>query len=198
MTAYQKIENYFNKESTFNLGINQLRSLLESTELKEEWKWSFPTYTLKGENVVSISNFKNHFGIWFFQGALLEDSRNLLHNNQEGKTQAMRCLKYTSNDELDARVVTAYLLEAIDNCKKGKKITFTKSSATFTIPTELNEVFTHNPALKNSYFSLTLGRQKEYAVHIDGAKRPETRIRRLKKCIPMIQSGTGLNDKDKK
>ena len=41
----------------------------------------------------------------------------------------------------------------------------------------------------------TRGKQREYAEYIAGAKREETRSKRLQKVFPMIEAGIGLNDK---
>jgi uncharacterized protein YdeI (YjbR/CyaY-like superfamily) len=46
-----------------------------------------------GKNLLGIGAFKNHFGLWFFQGSLLKQNTKLLVNAQEGKTQAMRQIK---------------------------------------------------------------------------------------------------------
>ena len=52
-------------------------------------------------------------------------------------------------------------------------------------------------SFKKSFSSLTLGKQREYAEYISFAKREVTRLRRLKKIIPMVLAKQGLNDKYK-
>lgn len=69
---------------------HELRRLLLTLPLEETVKWGSPCYTCKGRNVVGIGGFKQYFGLWFFQGALLEDAGGRLVNAQEGKTKALR------------------------------------------------------------------------------------------------------------
>ena len=52
-------------------------------------------YTIDGKNVAGIGKFKHHFGVWFFNGSLIKDKYGRLHNAQEGKTKALRQLRYT-------------------------------------------------------------------------------------------------------
>ena len=66
------------------------------------------------------------------------------------------------------------------------------------IPEELELAFGSNPSLKDSFEALSPSKRREYAEHIGGAKREETRQQRLQKVIPMILEGIGLSDKYKK
>jgi uncharacterized protein YdeI (YjbR/CyaY-like superfamily) len=45
-----------------------------------------------------------------------------------------------------------------------------------------------------SFNKLTPGRRREYADYVAEAKRAETKARRIEKILPMIRSGSGLND----
>lgn len=197
MNTLEKIEAYFEKDSSFKEGINYLRSLIQDTELQEDWKWSLPCYTIKGRNVVGIANFKNHFGLWFFQGVFLKDQKKLLRNAQDGKTKAMRSLHYESIKDIDPGILKAYVLEAIQNAKDGKEIKPDRSKKEVIIPAELESAFAKAEDVKTAFYALTPGKQREYTEHISGAKQEATRLRRLDKCIPMILDGKGLNDKYK-
>ena len=55
-----------------------------------------------------------------------------------------------------------------------------------------------NEKLKFQFDNLSLTARREFAEYISEAKRETTKIKRLEKIIPMIQSGIGLNDKYKK
>lgn len=76
-------------------------------------------YTINNKNVVSIGAFKSHCGIWFFQGALLNDAHRVLQNAQEGKTKAMRQWRFNKDSTIDAELIHLYVQEAIENEKKG-------------------------------------------------------------------------------
>ncbi|WP_299215474.1 DUF1801 domain-containing protein [uncultured Dokdonia sp.] len=213
MNTLEKIEHYFTKSSPWQKGLQQLRTVIKDTELQEDWKWSLPCYTINGRNVVGIANFKNHFGVWFFQGVFLEDKKNLLRNAQDGKTKAMRSLHYESLEEIDPTILKEYLLEAIQNAKDRKEIKPNRSKKKTIIPVELESAFksynneevytehsrsTKAQSLKTAFEALSPSKQREYTEHIGGAKQEATRLRRLEKCIPMILEGKGLNDKYKK
>ena len=62
----------------------------------------------------------------------------------------------------------------------------------------LKEAFQNDIELQTAFNKFTKGKQREFTEHIANAKREETRISRLEKCIPMIKNGIGLNDKYRK
>jgi uncharacterized protein YdeI (YjbR/CyaY-like superfamily) len=192
----EKIEAYYEEEHLFKEAITQLRELVIKTDLEETFKWMFPTYTLNGKNVLAICKFKGHFGIWFFNGVFLSDSKNVLENAQEGKTQAMRHWKFKSRDEIKEKMVSAYINEAIENERKGIRLAPKKKQAIVVVlPKELKIAFENNPDLKKAFHTLSPSRQKEYAEYISGAKREQTKEARLSEILPMILEGKGLNDK---
>lgn len=198
MDKQEKLEFYFNATSPWKSGIHRLRQLIRTTALIEDWKWNFPTYTYKGKNVVGLASHKTHFALWFFQGVFLKDKKKLLRNAQEGKTKAMRSLNYTSLDKLDDEIALEYILEAINNCKDGKEVKPSPNKTAIVIPAELKKALDENKGLADSFKKLSPSKQREYTEHISCAKHEHTRLRRLKKCIPLIISGAGLNDKYKK
>jgi len=56
------------------------------------------------------------------------------------------------------------------------------------------KAFASDPDLQEAFVQLTKGKQREYADYIGDAKQMKTRINRLRKIMPMIKSGVGLND----
>ena len=82
MEKSEKLESYYEKEHPFREGIGFLREIALKTEAQEDFKWSIPVYTLNGKNVFGICKFKGHFGIWFFNGVFLTDSKKVLENVQ--------------------------------------------------------------------------------------------------------------------
>ncbi|NNE75454.1 MAG: hypothetical protein HKN31_00070 [Pricia sp.] len=197
MDKSEKLEKYFNEEHQFKDAIAILRSLALKTDLKESFKWSFPTYTIDNKNVLAICKFKNHFGLWFFNGVFLEDEKNVLENAQEGKTQAMRQWKFFSEDEIDTLAVSAYISEAIENQKKGIELrpNRKKKTETFQLPELLKKSLAKNPDLKKAFNELSPYKREEYSKYIAEAKQDKTKLSRLQKISPMIRNGKGLNDK---
>ncbi len=173
-----------------------LRKELLKTELVETVKWGMPVYTLDNKNVVGLTGFKKFYGLWFYQGSFLSDPHKLLRNAQEGKTKGMRHLNFTSESNVDLKIVRSYIKEAISNQKAGKMIKPEKKQ--YAIPEILSKELKSNKALDQAFNALTPGKQKEYKEYLITAKREATKETRLKKIIPLILEGKGMNDKYKK
>jgi len=195
--AVKDVDQYIEKFPKWEEQLTQLRQMLLSTGLEETIKWGAPTYMINGKNVVGMSGFKNHYGLWFFQGALLKENTALLVNAQEDKTKAMRQMRFEETDELNPEIIRKYVLEAIQNQREGKEIKADRTEKTLDMPAELTAALDKDQNLKESFEKLTPGKQREYANHISEAKREETRKARLEKIEPMIKDGRGLYDKYK-
>lgn len=194
--AKKTAEEYVGSHPVWSDELKTLRQLLLKSELEETVKWGMPVYTLDGKNVVGIAGFKKHYGLWFYQGVFLSDSKNLLVNAQEGKTKAMRQMKFFLGDKLNKKLITQYINEATENQKKG--LTVKPESVKLTMPTELKKALDKDAMMKKSFLALTPGKQKEYMGYILEAKMEKTKLSRIQKIIPLIQSGKGLHDKYKK
>jgi len=191
-----KVDQYIEKHQSWSEGLEILRKSILETELEETVKWGAPTYTINGKNVVGLGAFKNHFGLWFFQGVFLKDKHQLLVNAQEGKTKALRQMRFTSVAEINVDIIKQYVKEAIDNQKAGKEVKIERNK-TFEIPELLQNALDKDKEFNSAFTQLSPGKQKEYANYILEAKREETRLKRLEKITPMVNSGIGLYDKYK-
>lgn len=188
-----RVEAYIDKKEQWSAELRILRKTLNDLPLEETVKWGAPTYTFKGKNIVGMAAFKNYFGLWFFQGALLKDADKKLMNAQEGKTQAMRQWRFSSIEEINVELIRSYVLEAIENQKAGKAIKPKKKP--LIIPELLQKALDSNVTLKQNFEAFSLSHKREYADHISEAKREATKRSRLEKIIPMILENVGLHDK---
>lgn len=194
MSDLEKIEAYFSRDQKFREGISQLRDIALSTQLEETLKWGSPVYTINNKNVLGIMAFKNHFGLWFFNGVFLSDPNGVLENAQQGKTKAMRHWKFKSVNEIDKETVLAYIQEAIENQKKGMVIKPSRKKEII-MPKLLKDCLLTDKDLDAKFMALTSYKQGEYCEYISEAKQQKTKESRLQKIIPMISAGLGLNDK---
>ena len=121
MKKVYSVEEYLENNPHYAEELKILRDIINSTELEETLKWSMPTYCLNGKNVLGLGAFKNHFCLWFHQGVFLKDEHNLLINAQEGKTKALRQMRFESKADINKAAVLAYVKEAIENQHAGKK-----------------------------------------------------------------------------
>jgi uncharacterized protein YdeI (YjbR/CyaY-like superfamily) len=196
MKKVYSVEEYIENNSHFGEELTILRNLINVTELEETIKWSSPVYTVNNKNVIGLGAFKNHFGIWFFNGVFLKDEKNLLEKAQE-KTKGLRQMRFQSIDDIDKHAVLSYVKEAIENQKLGKEITPDKKGKKVIIPKELQKFFESDKNFQKAFNDLTPGKQREYCEYIDSAKREATKLSRLEKIKPMILKGIGLHDKYK-
>lgn len=174
-----------------------LREILKSTNLIETVKWGGPVYTYEDKNIVGIGSFKSYVGLWFFQGALLNDEAKVLINAQKDITKALRQWRFSTVDEVNEELIVKYIQESIENFKQGKEMKPNRNKPVI-IPDELKTVLSENSELKACFYSFTPGCQREFANFITQAKRSETRENRIKKIIPMILQNIGMNDKYRK
>lgn len=195
--AVKNVDEYIQRNVEWEEEITALRKMVLSTQLEETIKWGGPVYTLRGKNVVGIGAFKNHCALWFFQGALLEENTAMLTNAQEGKTKALRQIKFEKGEELPLKDLKKYVQEAIKNQKEGKEIK-PETGKEVEIPSLLNTAFENDNDLKTAFFELTAGKQRDYCEYIEDARQDSTKLSRLEKITPMIKSGVGLNDKYRK
>ena len=122
MTDSQKVDAFIASQTKWKEKLQQLRSIFQKTELKEEVKWGKPSYTFDGKMVAAMADFKNHIALWFYQGVFLKDEHNKLINAQEGVTKALRQWRFMEDDVVDAELVLEYIEEAIANAKAGKEL----------------------------------------------------------------------------
>ncbi|MCX2679604.1 DUF1801 domain-containing protein [Galbibacter sp. EGI 63066] len=191
------VNHYIEQHPEWDTILKQLRSILKETELEETIKWGAPAYTINNKNVVGMGAFKSYAGLWFFNGALLKDEARVLINAQEGKTVAMRQWRFNTESEIDAKLIKAYLLEAIQNQKEGREVIIPKKKKTVSAEL-LTKMLPKDKELKKAFLLFTEAKQREFHEYILEAKRDATKQKRLEKIIPLIKKGEGLYDKYKK
>lgn len=176
--------------------LSLLKSIIDKAGLDVAIKWGIEVYTINGRNVVACHGFKNHFALWFYNGVFLEDREKKLVTAERGNTKALRQWRFTSKEEIDEKLILAYIWEAVKNEQEGR-IWKPEPSGELVIPELLAKAFASNEGLQDAFAQLTPYKQKEYAEHIGSAKRVETALTRLEKAIPQIRKGKGLYDKYK-
>ncbi len=191
MERFESVDDYLDAKSEWRDELALLRQLLLSTELEETTKWAMPVYTLAGKNVVGMGAFKDHVGLWFFQGVFLKDNYDKLLNAQEGKTKAMRQMRFAKSDNLDREreLILEYILEAIENQKNGRELTPERQKAILDIPVEFQNELEKNSKIRNAFINLTPGKKRECMDYINEAKRQETRMKRKEKVIQLLMEG---------
>lgn len=196
MKKNKTVDDYIEASETWSAELKALHTILRETELEEGLKWDAPCYMLGGKNIVGMMAFKSYFGLWFHQGALLEDKAGVLINAQEGKTHALRQWRMQAMEEIKPELIRQYLDEAIAHHKAGRVVKIPKKPP-LKIPPELKQALAADKEAGTKFAALKPGSRREFAEYISDAKQAATKERRLAKILPMIKAGIGLNDKYK-
>ena len=90
---------------------------------------------------------------------------------------------------IEAGLMTAAGLALITVAKKTGTWTAHAPSETLTLPPELRKAINANPAAKKNWPNYTESQRKMFLYTIHGAKRPETRAKRVARVIEIVSSG---------
>jgi len=191
--ATKEIDRYIASMAPFAQPIcRKLRVLIHKAEpaIVEDWKWG-PNFNKDGM-VCGFGAFKEFVSIAFFKGALLKDPKKMLIDCS-GSNAGSRRIHYYSVDDIDEKALLAFIKEAVALNVKGVKPPARR--AKLPMPAELKSALAKNAKAKAFFDDLTPGYQREYSEHVLQAKRPETRMERIKKAVKQCSEQKKLNYK---
>lgn len=175
-------------------GLAALRAVCLETGLREHVKWGHPCYMHAGRNIAVIGAFRGDFRLSFFNAALMKDPDGLLETRGPNTPHAdMMRFVNAADVAQKAAILRAYLAEAMGYADAGIKAP--KIVHAVEMPPEFLEALDADPELAEAFHALTPGRQKSYAINLNGAKKPETRIARIAKFRDKIIAGKGALDR---
>ena len=188
-----KVDEHITQSKQWKDEMNTLRTIILDCQLAEDFKWGKPCYSFNAKNIVIIQGFKEYFALLFFKGGLMKDSQHLLVKMGEN-TQAGRQMRFENvQDILDKKsIIKDYIFEAVEIEERGEKVEIKKEATP--IPEEFQIKLNENPELKSAFEALTPGRQRAYLFHFSAPKQSKTRESRIKKSIPNILDGKGMNE----
>jgi len=194
MKKNAKVCDYISSLTAWKDEIKLLRTMLQASDMDEDFKWMHPCYTFNNKNVVLIHEFKHYCAILFHNGVMLKDEQGLLVQQTEN-VQLQRQLRFSSLAEIErlAPTIQSYIEEAIQIERLGLKPPVLEKQM-LNLPEELVAAFTNNAALEVAFNQLTKGRQRGYLLHFTQAKQSKTRLARIEKCFGRIMAGKGLNE----
>lgn len=175
-------------------GLNTLRRICREAGLAETVKWGHPCYMHAGRNIVIFGAFRDNYRLTFFNPALMQDPEGLMEK-QGDNTRTQDMIRFTANDQPTEMepILRAYIAEAMGYAEKGIKAPRVETD--LALPEELVEALDTDPELAESFFALTPGRQKSYAIALNSAKKAETRMARIEKFRPKIFAGKGATER---
>lgn len=171
-------------------GLAELRRICLASGLEETVKWGHPCYMHAGRNIAIIGAFRNDYRLTFFNAALLEDVEGVLEKRGPN-TRHPDVIRFVDNDQSStmAAVTGAYLREAMDYAERG--IRPSREPDDLELPQELVAALDSDPELAEAFSTLTPGRQRSYVIHLNSAKKTETRVARIAKFRDHIIAGKG-------
>jgi uncharacterized protein YdeI (YjbR/CyaY-like superfamily) len=180
--ASQKVDEYIESAEEFARPIcRKLREIILKAEpgIIEDWKWG-PNYQKSGM-ICGFHSFKKHVNLSFFKGSLLSNPEGILKAGENNLN--IRSVKFKSEKEVNGKILTSYIREAIRINESGSK----PDKKELAVPEDFNKLLNKNAKAKKIFQALAYTHKKEYIVWIEGAKKAETRERRLKRAIEMLK-----------
>ncbi len=193
MEDFPDVDAYLAASERWPDEVAAIRPLLLACGLDEQIKWGKPCYSSGDANIVLLQEFTDHLALMFFKGVLLDDPDGVLEA-QGPNTHAAKRMCFTSTAEVEARAatITAYVRAAIAHEEAGTALPPRPDDE---LAPELVERLASDVDFADAFDRLTPGRQREYNLHISGAKQSATRERRVDQIVPRVLIGKGLRDR---
>lgn len=193
MSTNPDVDAYIERSDRWPLEIAALRPILTGSGLVEEIKWAKPCYSHEGRNVLILQEMTDFLAVMFFKGALLTDPEGVLQDQGPSSRSARRmCITSVEDVTGLADTIASYVAEAIDIEDSGRQV---EPAPELVLVDELQTRLDADPDLRAAFEGLTPGRQREYHLHIAGAKQSSTRSSRVDACVPKILAGKGFRDR---
>lgn len=198
-----RVDAYIAKAAPFARPIlEHLRAVVHETcpDVQEAMKWSFPNFLYNGM-FCSMAAFRRHCAFNFWKGDLLFGPR------KGGAGQGMGHLgRITSLADLPPKkVLAAYVRRAMRlndegakprwlearNAKRAAKTR--KAVRRVVVPADLAAALRKHAKARAAFAAFPPSHRREYVEWITGAKREETRARRLATAVAWIAEGKPQN-----
>ena len=192
MKTDPRIDAYIERAQPFAQPIlRHVRAALHEAcpDCEETLKWSSPSFLYKGKILAGFAAFKAHaaFGFWAGSQILETGARQESAMGQFGRL--------TSIDDLPPRA------ELIELAKKGMKliddgvkpVRNKTAKPPFTVPQDLRAAIDAVPAAAATFDGFPPSCQRDYVDWVTGAKRDETRAKRLAQTVEWLAEGKRRN-----
>jgi uncharacterized protein YdeI (YjbR/CyaY-like superfamily) len=188
-----EVDTYIEQATRWPDEMAALRQILLGAGLIEQIKWAKPCYSHDGGNVAIMQPMNERLALMFFKGALLDDPDGVLEE-QGPNSRSARRITFRSVDDVErsAHNVAAFVAEAVAAEASGARV---EPAPDLVLVAELQQRLDADPEFRTAFEALTPGRQREYHLHVAGAKKSETRTGRVDKHVQRILDGKGLRDR---
>ena len=187
-----RIDAYIERAAPFAQPIlRHVRALVHEAcpTVEETIKWGMPTFVHAGAILCGMAAFKQHASFGFWKHALVV-------GEGEPRDGMGSYGKLVSLDDLPPkRTLLEHLRKAVALNEAGVKSPARKSAPKPPpeTPAELAAALAQAPAAKAAFDAFPPGCRREYIEWIAGAKRPETRARRVAEAVAWMAEGKRRN-----
>jgi uncharacterized protein YdeI (YjbR/CyaY-like superfamily) len=167
-------------------------------EAMEEIKWGFPNFTYKGKILCHMAAFKAHATLGFWHGALVTG-----RTGRAGEAMGLFGKLTSVKDLPDEETLAVMLIKAKQLIDDGVKLPHVEgrgkhAKPDIPMPAALARALEAHAAAKANWDAFPPGCRREYLEWITGAKRDETRDKRIEATIAQLAEGKKLNWKYEK
>src|SRR5207248_8024293 len=154
--------------------------------VEETMKWRMPFFDYKGP-LCMMAAFKQHCVFGFWKGKLL------FGEEDEGAMGHFGRLTSLKDLPKDKKLI-GYIRKATELNERGAQRKRAKrGTQKITVPSDLKSALSKNPRAHNTFENFSYSHKKEYVEWITGAKRDETRKRRLRTAVQWLAQGKPQN-----
>ncbi len=195
---HPQVDAYVAKAAPFAQPIlTRLRELVHKAcpEIEETIKWSRPFFQYRGVILCNMSAFKEHcsFGFWGNEIATVLREAKVLRHDGMGSLGRITSVKGLPSDKL----MLAWIRQAASFIDGGR---YTSPMAKRQVvkpqlatPAEFTTALQKNERAATAFAAFNPSCKREYIEWIAGAKRPETRDKRIATAIEWITDGKQRN-----
>lgn len=189
-TKDQRIDAYIDEADAFAQPIlKRLRKLVHQgcPEVVETIKWHMPFFDYKGL-LCGMAAFKAHCALVFWRDVKPKAAKPGAAMGQFGRITSLEDLPKDA-------VLVDYVRQAVRTRDEGKvsRKPRPKPAKALPIPADLKAALATKPEATEAFAKFSPSHRREYIEWITGAKRPETRTRRVATALEWIAEGKPQN-----
>jgi len=158
-------------------------------EAEESIRWRSPTFLYRGRILCNMAAFKAHVSFGFWQGSLVTGTA--AEPTAMGQFGRITSLSDLPDDGSLGTLIGKAMALIDDGAKVTRPLKHPKPP--IEIPEDFAVALRASAAAEAVFAAFPPGQQREYLEWIIGAKRPETRRKRLETSIAQLEEGKRLN-----
>lgn len=192
-----RIDAYIAKQAEFARPIlEHLRMVIHaaSPEIEEAIKWGMPHFLYKGKQLAGMAAFKAHATLNFWKGTLVTSE--LARDGGMGQFGRLTSIADLPDDSTLATLVRKAMDLTDQGVKRVRKARAPLARAT--APGDFRDALDAEPGAAAIFDGFSPSARREYVEWVTGAKRPETRAKRIAQSARWIAEGKKRNWKYEK